>query len=246
MRLLRGVGWARAKFLVGSTYQYLTFATMKEINLGITAEDTRQTGGDRLFPLDILTHTKSGRIRIVDAQLVMDVFQLMGSGTASASGNVMVPETLTVTGGAVTTNATYIVGTVSLISATGDAITTFTATDGTNITSIPAEHNGTKIKVLYETDECTAITKFSLHVDDEPVYFELLHTSRYRDPSDNNIRIFQTRIYRCRMVGNIEYTFTHGEFAAPTIEAEVLDPDRSDGVVLDYTFATEPAGLTHS
>lgn len=246
MKLLRGVGWARCKFLVGSTYQFLTFATMKEINLGITAEDTRQTGGDRLFPLDILTHTKSGRIRIVDAQLIMDVFQLMGSGTSVATGNVMVPETLTVTGGAVTTGATYIVDTVSLLSGSTDNISTFVATDGTNITGIPSAYNGTKIKVLYETAECTSITKFSLHVDDEPVYFELVHTSRYRDPSDNAIRIFQTRIYRCRMVGNIEYTYTHGEFSAPSLEAEVLDPDRSDGVVLDYTFCTEPTGLTHS
>jgi len=248
MQLLRGVGYARAFFPVGTSYQYLVFATLKEINLGITAEDARQTGGDKLFPLDILTTSKSGRIRITDAQLLLDVFQLMGSGVAVNTGNVLVHESLSVSGGAVATNATYVVDgtkgtTVSILSATGQNVTGFTATDGTNITGLSA-HNGTIIKVLYETAQCTEIQKFTLSVDDEQIYFELVHVSRYKDPADNQFRIFQTRIHRCRLIGNIEYTFTHGEFSAPVMEAEVLDPNRSDGAVVEYTFAKQPVGLT--
>lgn len=248
MQLLRGVGYARSFFPVGTTYQYMVFATLKEINLGISAEDARQTGGDRLFALDILTNSKTGRIRITDAQLMLDVFQLMGSGIAETSGNVLVHEVLTVSGGAVATNAVYVVDavkgtTVSILSATSANITGFVATDGTNITGLSA-YNGTKVRVLYETAACTEIQKFTLSVDDDPIYFELVHVSRYKEPSDNQYRIFQTRIHRCRSVGNLEYTFTHGEFSSPQFEAEVLDPGRSDGAVIEYTHCKQPVGLT--
>jgi len=243
MKLLRGVGQARAKFTVGTASRFMTFATMKEISLSISAEDTRQTGGDKLFPLDILTHTKSGRIRIVDAQLIMDVFQLMGAGTAATAGNIMVPETLTVSGGAITTTVAYVAGSVSILDEDGNPVWTFTEAGGTSITGLDSSLNTTQVSVLYETAVFTDITKFTLHSDDEPLYFELTHISNFRDPQDNKIKTFQTHIYRCRMLGNIEFGFTHGEFTAPAMEAEVLDPGRSDKAILHYTFGTRPVGL---
>ena len=244
-KLLRGVGQCRTKFTQGTTTRWVPFLTLKEINLGITAEDARQTGGDRLFPLDIYTHTKSGRIRITDAQLVMDVLEMMGAGTAASAANIQVYELLTVSSGAVATNATYIVDTVSILDENGDPVTSFTASTSPNITGLGAVE-GQKIKVYYDTADCTGIKTYALKVDDLPLYFELIQSARYVDPVDNTMKIFQVRVYRCRMVGNLEFTFRHGEFAAPVIEAEVLDPGRADGHVIEYAFGTQPAALEQS
>lgn len=244
-KLLRGVGQARILYDFGTDKRYIPFATMKEITLGISAEDARQTGGDRLFPLDIFTHSKSGKIKITDAALNMEVFDLMGS-TLETSENFLVWELLTVTSGAVATNAAYVVGTVSLETSDGVGITTFTATTSPNITAIDNAYEGQKIIVRYETGDVTNVNSYSLKVNDEPIYFEVIHSSRYRDPADNKIKIFQTRIYRCRLVGNLDYSFKEGEFSSPSIEAEVLDPGRSDYKVITYAFGDLPTDLVTS
>jgi hypothetical protein len=242
--LLRGAGVARAKIPSGTTYTYIVFMTLKEINLGITAEDVRQTGGDRLFPLDIYTHTKSGRVRITDAQLLMSIFELLGSGAADTSSiDFLVHENLTVASGSVTTTANYTTGTISILDEDGNAITSFTEDgDNTGISGLGA-YDGTVVRVDYDTPDATGITSYALHVNDLPLYFELTQSSNYIEPSDNSLRSFQVLIYRLRMVGNLEFTFRHGEFSAPVLEAEILDPGRSDEEVVRYKFGTLPAGL---
>jgi len=245
MKLLRGVGVARAKYLLSTVWRFLTFATMKEINLGISAEDTRQTGGDRLFPLDILTHTKSGRIRIMDAQLIFEAFEMMGSGSSVTGGNIMVSEPLTVASGSVTVTpaAGFVADTVSLTDEDNDPIYSYTENaNGTDVEDLSA-YEGTQVRVYYETT-IAAATVYSLHNNDEPVYFELVHTSRYRDPNDSLVKLFQTRMKRCRLLGNFETNFVHGEFSSPVIEAELLDPDNVDRVVVEYSFANEPTLAT--
>jgi hypothetical protein len=169
----------------------------------------------------------------------------MGAGAAASAANIQVYELLTVSSGAVATNATYIVDTVSILDENGDPVTSFTASTSPNITGLGAVE-GQKIKVYYDTADCTGITTYALKVDDLPLYFELIQSARYVDPVDNTIKIFQVRVYRCRMVGNLEFTFRHGEFAAPVIEAEVLDPGRADGHVIEYAFGTQPAALEQS
>ena len=244
LKLLRGVGQARAKFNDGSTDRFIPFAVLKEINLGITVEDARQTGGDRLFPLDIYTHSKSGRVRITDAQLNLEVLEMMGAQAPEASANMLVWELLTVSSGEVTTNADFVSGTIYIQDENGDIISPSVYSEsGTDTITGLGSYDGTKIKVYYETADATGITNYALRVNDEQLYFELVHSSRYRDPADNTIKLFQIRIYRCRLLGNLEFTYTHGDFTAPVIEGEVLDPGRSDGKVLEYAFGTQPAGL---
>lgn len=251
-RLIRGVGQARAKFPVGTTSKYLPFATMKEINLGITAEDARQTGGDQLFPLDVFTTQKSGRVRITDAQLNMTVLEMMGAGTAATSANFLVFEILTVASNQVTTNAAIVsdavagTDTISILDEDGNPVTSYTHASGTKVIGGLSAQEGTRIKVYYETSDCTNITSYALKVNDEPVYFELIQSARYRDPEDNTIGLFQIRIYRLRLIGNLEFTFRHGEFSAPVIEAEILSPGRVDGKVLEYSLGTQPAALVQS
>lgn len=238
MKLLRGVGIARAKYTFASAVKFITWATLKEINLGITAEDTRQTGGDKLYPLDILTHTKSGRIRIMDAQLLFEAFELMGVAAATTGGNVMVSEPLTVASGEITTTQTYVADTVSIMSPTNEPFYGFTEGGGTSITGLGA-YEGLVVRAYYETTVATA-SVYKFKNDDLPLYFELVHTSKYVDPNDNTTKLFQTRMKRCRLLGNFETNFVHGEFAAPVMEAEVLDPGNADGVVIEYTFCTQP------
>lgn len=244
MKLLKGVGILRAKYPVGSSFKYLVFATCKEVNLGITAEDVRQNAGDRLFPLDIYTHTKSGSIKITDASLNMEVLEMMGAGTATTTENVMVNELLTVATDSVTLNADFVAGTVSVLDKNGNDITSaITESAPRTITGLSA-YDTQQVKVYYETEITTGVVN-SLKYDDEPLYFEVIHTSRFRDPATNAIMIFQTRIYRCRMKGNLEWTFQHGQYAVPVIDAEVLDPGRADKKIVTYSFSTEPAGLSH-
>ena len=247
-RILRGVGTMRAKIPFGSSTLWVPFVTAKEINLGITAQDARQTGGDKYFPLDIMTTEKSGTVKITDAALHLDIFKLLGSGDPGATENFMIKEVLTVSaGGILTTTANFVAGSVSLLDQYGNFISTgySDAVAGKAVTGLNAYANQ-KMKILYETPDVNDAIVYSLHVDDLPVYFECVHVSRYRDPADNSIKLFQTRIYRCRPKGNLEYTYRHGEFSAPSFEAEVLDPGRIDGKVVTYAFGTEPTGLTTS
>ncbi|HNR64695.1 MAG TPA: hypothetical protein PKJ95_00205 [Atribacterota bacterium] len=246
-KILRGVGTFRAKIPFGTSELWVPFITAKEINLGISAEDARQTGGDRYFPLDIMTTSKTGTVRVTDAALHLDIFKLLGTGDPGSTENFQVKEILTVSaGGVITTGASYVVGTVSLMDQYENFVSSgYVATDGATITGL-SSYATTKMAVIYETADVSDAVVYSIHVNDLPTYFECVHVSRYRDPADNSIKLFQTRIYSCRPKGNLEYSYRHGEFSAPSFEAEVLDPGRVDGAVLTYAFGTEPAGLTTS
>lgn len=246
-KILRGVGKMRAKIPFGTSNLWVPFITAKEINLGISAEDARQTGGDRYFPLDIMTVSKTGTVKINDAALHLDIFKLLGTGEPGSTENFQVEEVLTVSaGGVITTGVAYVAGSVSLLDQYENFVSSgYVDTSGTEITGLSAYAN-TKMRVLYETATVSDAVVYSIHVNDLPVYFECVHVSRYRDPADNSIKLFQTRIYSCRPKGNLEYTYRHGEFSAPSFEAEILDPGRTDGKVVTYAFGTEPAGLTTS
>lgn len=233
-KFLKGVGWVQLKQFDQSSPTLSPILEINEVEITRELTTTEVTGGDSRYPLDSFINAENSTIRITNARIVGQNFELFGA-TKTAGGSADIPEKESITtGGAAGQNLTYNYKSNTVFAFDKDTGQSLTVTElGGDAISI----GGTvpdEIDVLYErTVSSDDLVTYDFKTDDQPLFFEVIHKSDH--PEDN---VWQhIRIYKVKFEGSFTIvSSSEDQYFIPEINGKVHDPQRPDDKVMQVVM----------